>query len=626
MQNKVKSKKDIFLLGISVLGVVYGDIGTSPLYAIHECFHSDRIPISHDNILGILSLIFYSLLTIICVKYMGIVLRANNKGEGGILALTALITPSRNTSLSKRVVVLTIMGLFGAALLYGDGVITPAISVLSAIEGLKVVTPFFEPYIIPITLTIITFLFFIQQKGTSKIGALFGPLMLIWFLALAALGIRGILHNPEVFNAINPYYGFNFLVEEKKISFYVLASVFLVVTGGEALYADMGHFGRKPIQWTWFACVFPALILNYFGQGALLLEDPTALENPFFRLAPSWAVLPLVILAAMATCIASQAVISGIYSLTRQAIQLGFCPRLKIVHTSSNEIGQIYVPQMNWLLYICTILVVLNFRSSSDLAAAYGIAVSTTMVITTLLVYFVIVRLWKWNPVIVIPMILLLLAIDLIFFLSNITKVGHGGWLPLTGGIVVYVLMSTWRKGRQILGRRLRERALPFEKFLDYIAKAPPTRVPGTAVYMTSVGNGVPAALLNNLKFNKILHERIVIITVLTIEEPYHSKENHIEIEAIASHIYKVVIRYGFMEIPNLPLALKKCEFYGLAIDIEEATFFLGRETLLATKKAGMALWREHLFSFMSTNAQRATTFFNIPTEQVVEIGIQVEL
>lgn len=570
---------------------------------------------------------------VICVKYMAFVLRADNKGEGGILALMALAVRSQgNKDLTRRRWFMTILGLFGAALLYGDGVITPAISVLSAMEGLTIVAPNFEPYIIPLTIFVMNALFLVQKYGTGRIGVIFGPVLLLWFITLGVLGVGGIISNPQIFEALYPHHAFEFFIRNGWHGFIVLGSVFLVVTGGEALYADMGHFGRRPIRLAWFTVALPALALNYFGQGALILKDPTAISNPFYLLAPKWAILPMVILATAATVIASQALISGVFSITRQAIQLGFCPRISIIHTSSQEIGQIYVPAINWSLFIGVIWLVLTFKTSSNLAAAYGIAVTATMVITTILAYEVARLKWNWSLLKALTVFGAFLIMDIAFFGANIRKVIHGGWVPLVIGAGIYLLMTTWQKGRQVLFRRLKERSMPIEEFCQKLLREPPLRVPGTAIYMTGDPWGVPVPLLHSLKHNKVLHQRVAILTIQTREVPFVSKKERISIQEIMPNMYRIMAYYGFMETPKMKHILEACRQRGINFNVNEATFVLGRETIIADKgparvgEPPMSHWRERLFAFMSKNAQRPTAFFRIPPNQVIEVGIQVEI
>ena len=612
-------------LTLTAIGVVYGDIGTSPLYAMRECFFgSHSVPPTHDNVLGVLSLIIYSLLIVISIKYMAIVMRADNDGEGGILALTALLPGPIQRS--ARTSWLVLLGIFGAALLYGDGMITPAITVLGAVEGLKVVTPLFDPYVVPAAVGILIAVFAIQRHGTHRVGGLFGPVMVGWFVVIAALGVASLLEHPVVLTAVDPRHALAFFREHGWHGFAVLGAVFLVVTGGEALYADMGHFGKRPIRYAWFALVLPALLLNYFGQGALLLANPEAASQPFFLLAPSWALPALVVLATAAAIIASQALISGAFSLTQQAIQLGYSPRLDIEHTSHHEIGQVYVPQVNWALMLATILIVIGFGSSSALAAAYGIAVTLTMVITTMLLQVVATERWGWPQPVAWLVTGVFLAIDLSFFGANALKITHGGWLPLVIGALLFTLMTTWKTGRQIVVARLMERAVPLEDFLTSIANKPPARVPGTSVFMTAQPRGAPPALAHNVRYNKVLHDQVVTLMVTTQPVPHVARDQQVTVRRLAHGFFDVVIRYGFMEDPNVPEALARARAKGLELNEADVTYFLGRETLIVTKKPGMAKWREQLFVIMARNAVRATTFFRLPPERVVELGVQVEI
>jgi KUP system potassium uptake protein len=618
------TRKQLAALSLAALGVVYGDIGTSPLYALRECFHGPHaIAPTETSVLGVLSLVFWVLILVISIKYMAFVLRADNRGEGGILALTALAAPKnvRNHSF-----VLLGLGIFGAALLYGDGVITPAISVLSAVEGLDIATPIFSDWIIPITLAILIALFWFQKHGTARLGAVFGPIMVLWFLVLGALGIGGIIKDPSVLRAFNPIYAWDFFAHHKMEAYYVMGSLFLVITGGESLYADMGHFGKAPIRWPWFTLVLPGLLLNYFGQGALLLHDPAASVNPFYHLAPEWALLPLVVLATLAAVIASQALISGVYSLTRQAIQLGLIPRLQVVHTSDREIGQIYMPYVNWLLLIGCLWLVISFKSSSNLAAAYGISVSLTMVITTALLYVVARKVWHQNVALVLILTLLFMAIDLVFVSANLIKFFQGGYVPLLIAAGLFTCMTTWRRGRQILAERLRETSMHLEDFWKRIQESKPVRVPGLAIYMVGDPETTPPAMLHNTQHNKVLHEKVAILTVVTKDIPTVANVDRVKIEKLDQNFYKIIAKYGFMDSPDVMEIMDRLHEVGMRTPVKDMTFFLGRETLLATKRPGMAIWREHLFSFMSRNAQRATAFFNIPPNQVIEVGIQVEL
>ena len=582
------------------------------------------MPPTHENVLGVLSLIIYSLLLVISVKYIAIVMRADNQGEGGILALTALL-PTRGED-GPRWPLLVPLGIFGAALLYGDGMITPAITVLGAVEGLKVATPLFEPYVVPIAVAILIGIFAIQRHGTHRVGGLFGPIMVGWFVVIAALGISWLVEQPVVLTAVDPRHALAFFREHGWHGFAVLGAVFLVVTGGEALYADMGHFGKRPIRFAWFTLVLPALLLNYFGQGALLLRDPGAAAQPFFLLAPGWALFPLVGLATAAAIIASQALISGAFSLTRQAIQLGYCPRLDIEHTSSHEIGQVYVPQVNWALMLSTIGIVMGFGSSTALAAAYGIAVTLTMVITAVLLHVIATERWKWPVGVAFTVTGLFLTIDLAFFGANALKIAHGGWLPLVIGAFLFTLMTTWKTGRRIVAQRLTARAVPLEDFMAHVADSRPARVPGTAVFMTAQPRGTPPALAHNLRHNKVLHRHVVTLMVTTQPVPHVSREQRIAVRELGQGVFDVVLSYGFMEDPDVPEALVLACERGLSLDADDITYFLGRETLIVTKAPGMAMWRERLFVLMARNAVRATAFFRLPPERVVELGVQVEI
>jgi KUP system potassium uptake protein len=621
------------MMSLGALGVVFGDIGTSPLYSLRECLEGYGLVPSPENIIGILSLIIWTLIMVICVKYMAFVMRADNKGEGGILSLMALAVRSQHTKdIGRRRKIMTFLGLIGAALLYGDGVITPAISVLSAMEGLTFVTPIFEPYIIPLTIFVMNALFLMQKYGTGRIGVIFGPILLVWFVVIGVLGVHGISMNPQIFESFNPLHGLEFFGRNGFMGLFVLGSVFLVVTGGEALYADMGHFGRRPIRWAWFVVALPALTLNYLGQGALLLTDVTAISNPFYLLAPKWALLPLVILATMSTVIASQALISGVFSITSQAIHLGFCPRISIIHTSSHEIGQIYIPAVNWSLFIGVIWLVLTFKTSSNLAAAYGIAVTATMVITTILAFEVARYKWNWSVTKATAIFGSFLVMDLAFFGANIKKIPHGGWVAVMIGGAIYLLMITWHRGRQILFRRLKERSMAVEEFCQKLLEEPPIRVPGSAIYMSGDPWGVPVPLLHNLKHNKVLHQRIAILTIQTREVPTISKKERISIQEVIPNLYRIMAYYGFMETPKMKHILEACRQRGINFQVNETTFVLGRETIIPVKGDNghkdlrMAHWRERLFAVMSRNAQRPTAFFRIPPNQVIEVGIQVEI
>ncbi len=614
------------LLSLTALGIVYGDIGTSPLYAVRESFlPSHGLPVTPGNILGVLSLIFWSLILVISVKYLVFVLRADNRGEGGILALAALCTPMVARRRGGRWWMI-VLGLFGTALLYGDGAITPAISVLSAVEGLEVATPLFAPYIIPITIVILIALFLAQRHGTAIVGVMFGPVTLLWFLTLAVLGVRQIVREPGVLAAASPVHAVTFFLDNGWRGFVVLGSVFLVVTGGEALYADMGHFGKRPIRLAWFLVVLPALLLNYFGQGALLIHTPAAVENPFYRMAPEWALYPVVAIATAATVIASQALISGAFSLTMQAVQLGYIPRMAIDHTSAREFGQVYIPGVNWALMLACIGLVVGFRSSSNLAAAYGVAVTTTMVITTLLLFVVAKDRWRWSVPLAAAVTGFFLIIDLAFWGANLIKIPHGGWFPLVAGTLVFGLMSTWKRGRRILTERLGEGALPVDAFVQDVGTRSPPRVPGTAVFMYSNPEATPPALLHNLKHNKVLHERVVLLAVVTAEVPHVPADERAQAEELGQGFHRLRLTYGFMEEPNVPEALAALQPKGMDFKPLETTYFLGRETLIPSSRPGMAMWREHLFAMMNRNARTATSFFRLPPNRVVELGAQIEL
>jgi KUP system potassium uptake protein len=612
-------------LSLAALGVVYGDIGTSPLYAMREAFHFYHLEPTRTNVFGVLSLIFWSLVLVISVKYAIFVLRADNRGEGGILALTALVTPVGATHKGGRKF-LIMLGLFGTALLYGDGMITPVISVLGAVEGLEVATPLFKPYIIPIAIVILIGLFSVQSRGTAGIGKVFGPITLVWFATLSALGISWIVRQPSVLWAVNPWHAANFFVVNGWQGFLVLGSVFLVVTGGEALYADMGHFGRRPIRLAWYVIVLPALVLNYFGQGALLMTRPEAVENPFYRMGPEWFIYPQVVIATMAAIIASQALISGAFSLTMQAVQLGYLPRVAIEHTSERERGQIYIPSVNWILLASCIGLVIGFRSSSAIAAAYGVAVTTTMVVTVILLAVVERERWGWSRGAVALFSFVFLAIDLAFWGANIIKIPHGGWFPLVIGAVVFTLLTTWKTGRRILAERLQASTLPRELFVEEMTRNPVHRVGGTAVFMYSNPAGTPPALLHNLKHNQVLHEHVVFLSVETAESPYVDAAEAVEITALGAGMYQLVIRAGFMEDVNIPERLSRIEHAGLSFNPMRTSYFLGRETLIATRRRGMALWREKLFAVLARNARPASTFFRLPPNRVVELGAQIEL
>ena len=605
-------------LSLTALGIVYGDIGTSPLYAVRECFHGPHaVPVTHDNVLGVLSLIFWTLVIVVTLKYLVYVLRADNQGEGGILALMALATRTRR----RRQVILIVLGLFGGALLYGDGMITPVISILGAVEGLEVAAPALEPWIAPITIVILVLLFAMQRRGTAAVGVVFGPVILVWFAVIATLGAISILEEPSVIAAIDPRHAVAFFVTNGMPGYLVLGAIFLVATGGEALYADLGHFGVTPIRIDWFFIVAPALLLNYFGQGALVLRDAETAHNPFFRLAPEWGRIPLLILATVAAVIASQAVISGVFSLTRQAVQLGYAPRMEIIHTSAREIGQIYIPTANWALMIATILLVLGFKTSSNIAAAYGIAVTTTMIITTALAFVVARRVWQWNLLAAVVLSVLFLIGDFAFFGANIVKVAQGGWFPLLIGGVVFLLFATWKRGRTLLQKRLAEHALPAQMVVSDIPKRNLPRARGVAVFLTSDPVGAPIALLHNIKHNQIVHQRNIFLTVVTEELPYVEEGERVTIEQLGEGFERAIVRYGFMEDLDVPGVLET-----MGIDPMTATYILSRDNIVPSENPKMARWREKLFVFMKRNARDAASYFGLPPNRVVELGMQVEI
>jgi KUP system potassium uptake protein len=609
-------------LALGALGVVYGDIGTSPLYAMRECFNKEHgVALTPSNVMGVLSLIFWALTLIVSLKYVAYVLRADNKGEGGILALMSLATGHLRGT--RTYAVLLALGVFGAALLYGDGVITPAISVLSAVEGLEIAAPGLHRLVIPITIAILIGLFAMQKHGTAGLGKIFGPITLLWFLSLFGFGVYRMLEHPGVVASVNPVYAATFLIENGTAGLLVLGSVVLVVTGGEALYADLGHFGIKPIRLAWYAVVMPALLMNYFGQGALLLAEPGAVENPFFRMVPDIALYPMVALSTAATVIASQALISGVYSLTSQGTMLGLLPRVSIKHTSAHERGQIYVPFVNWALMLATIGLVLGFKSSSNLAAAYGIAVTLTMVTTTILAYFWVRHFWGWGALKASAVSLLFLAPELVFMGANAIKIEHGGWFPLVVGGAIFTMMFSWKRGREILAQRFREQLLPLTDFFDLMRVDVPARVPGTAVFMTSSKEGTPPALLHNFMHNRVVHQHIVLLTVTTSDSARVPETERFDVESLPDGFCRVLGKYGFMEQPDAPKLLHDAGVIG---SVEHVTFFLGRENLIATQHPGMARWRVALFAFLTRNAQPATKFFNIPPDRVMEIGAQIEL
>ncbi|MGN8157326.1 potassium transporter Kup [Salinisphaera sp. RV14] len=619
----------LLTLSLGALGVSYGDIGTSPLYALRECFKgSSHLAPTNANVIGILSLIFWALILVVSTKYMMFVTRANNNGEGGMLALVALLNPWRRDA-GRHSAVLLKLGVFGSALLYGSFMLTPAISVSSAVEGLNVATSIFKPYVIPITIVILIALFSIQSRGTATVGRFFGPVMILWFLTLGTLGVYGILHEPSVLAAIDPLHALAFFVRNHGTGFVVLGAVFLVVTGGEAMYADMGHFGRRPIQIAWFGLVLPALLLNYYGQGAMLIHAHGASANqPFYELAPGWALYPLVVLATAATVIASQAVISGAFSLTRQAVQLGQLPPMRLFQTSSEEYGQIYVPTLNWLLMLATIGLVLGFRTSTNLAWAYGVGISFAMTITTCLAFFIMRERWKWPLWIALPLTLGFLAVDLPFFGANILKIPHGGWFPVATAVLVYTLMSTWRRGRELLRQRLVEdEPVPLDEFIRDLATDDTVRVKGTAIFLTGSDAGTPPMLLHHLEHNQVLHEHVLLLTVRTEDVPRIPAADRLEIDDLGEGVYRVFARYGFMQNPNVPVAVRLCERFGLDFDTDKATYYIGRATIIPTDEVpGMMLWREKLFAFMSRNAIQPTSYYRVPPDRVIEFGLRVEI
>ena len=620
------SGKRLATLALAALGVVYGDIGTSPLYAVKEVFAGNHpIPVNEANIFGSLSLFFWALIIIVSIKYVIFIMRADNRGEGGVMAMIALALHDAQGK-PRQMKAIMIVGILGAAMFYGDGMVTPAMSVLSAVEGLEVIAPTLKPFVIPITMIVLFCLFFVQRSGTAVVGAFFGPIMVIWFSTLALLGINSIIEHPAILAAMNPLYGLEFLFANKAMALVAMGNVVLAVTGAEALYADMGHFGRKPIQRAWFAFVLPALVLNYFGQGALILAEPEAAANPFYHLAPDWALMPLVVLATVATVIASQAVISGAFSVTRQAMQLGFVPRMEVQHTSDKEAGQIYLPAVNWGLMAAVMILVLGFKSSNNLAAAYGIAVTGDMVITSILATVVVARTWRWGWTRAILLFSCFLAVELVFLAANILKIPDGGWFPLVAGMVVFILMTTWKRGRQLLAERLQGERLELSMFIESLASSMPTRVAGTSVFLNADPKGVPHALLHNLMHNKVLHERVVLVSVQFFDVPYVPDIDRIEVRQLKENFWSVVVQYGFMDEPNVPEALQLCADSGLEFNSLETSYFIGRETLIPRLGSEMAFWRGKIFVAMFRNAGSATAFFKIPSNRVVELGTQVVL
>ncbi len=611
-------------LALGALGIVFGDIGTSPLYAMKEVFSGHHLALNQDNVLGILSLVFWALILVVSVKYVGIMMRADNKGEGGVLALLALVQGYAPLA-SRTRLYLTLLGFIGASFFFGDSLITPAISVLSAIEGLEIGAPALHPFILPLALGILVGLFTFQSQGTATIGRLFGPVMLLWFGVLGLLGARTIIQHPQVLTAVSPMYAVNFFTAHGTASLLILGGVVLAITGAEALYADMGHFGRRPIQLVWFAYVLPALVLNYFGQGALLLNNPETLRNPFYLLAPDWALYPMIGLATAATVIASQAVISGAFSVARQVIQMGYAPRLIIRHTSATEGGQIYIPFVNWTLAIGVALLVLGFRNSSNLAAAYGIAVTGTFAISTVLLFIVMRLRWNLGLGVSLAGMLFFLTIDLAFFYANAVKIPDGGWFPMVAALLLFILLVTWKRGKEIVMLRISEKTVPLMPFVKSLLDNPPIRVPGTAVFMTANANVVPSALLHNLNHNKVLHERVVILNVRYAAIPYINADTRLAITELGEGFYQIIIRYGFMDDIDIPKALLE-NSGSMKFDIIDTTFFFSRENLIPTRGKGMSLWREYIFTSMARSAASPMTFFQIPANRVVELGEQLEI
>jgi KUP system potassium uptake protein len=622
--SSTQTKQKLPPLVLGALGVVYGDIGTSPLYAIQATFTGAHpLPVVAANILGVLSIMFWTIMLLVSLKYVVIILRADNNGEGGSMALLALVS-ELTAQRPKMKWFVTTLGVFAAALFFGDGMITPAISVLSAVEGLDLVSHEFKSYILPITIIILTGLFFIQKRGTGIVGMAFGPIMVIWFVSLAVFGVISIAHSPQVLLALNPVYAFRFLTADPGIAFLALGAIVLVITGGEALYADMGHFGKYPIRLAWFAFVLPALVLNYFGQGALLLHNPQAIENPFFLLAPAWTLIPMVLLATAATVIASQAVISGAFSIANQSVQMGFLPRMEIRQTSDKAQGQIYVPFTNWTLYLAVVFLVFAFQSSNNLAAAYGIAVTGTMTITTVLIAFVIVLLWRWPLAVAIPLIAVLLIVDTTYFAANAMKIPQGGWFPLGIAALSFTVLTTWKRGRKLLFEEMTRVSIPLQVIIDGTDDV--QKVHGTAVFLTSAGEGAPSAMMHNLKHNQVLHERNVLMTVVVEDKPYVTKGNRLLIKDLGKNFYRMKVFYGFMETPDIPAVLELCATRGLPFDMMSTSFFISRAMIVTSPKPGMMLWRERLFLALSKNAMNAADFFKIPANRVIEMGTRIEI
>jgi KUP system potassium uptake protein len=622
-----RSPRELGALSLAALGVVYGDIGTSPLYAMRECVSGAHgVPPTPENVLGILALVTWALILVVTLKYLFFIMRADNDGEGGILALYALIMPRRETVSGSATALLLLLGLFGAGLLYGDGVITPVISILGAMEGLEVRVPAFAPWVVPITGGILISLFLVQRNGTRRIGGVFGWVMLVWFATIAAVGVPAILRQPEVLAAVNPWLAVNFFIEHRVQGFVLLGSVVLVITGAEALYADMGHLGRRPIQLAWLYVVLPALLLNYYGQGASILSDASAAENPFWALTPGWTLYPMLALATAAAVIASQALISGVFSLTRQAVQLGYWPRVRVVHTSEREEGQVYIPDVNYLMMAACIALLLMFPSSSALAAAYGIAVTGTMIITSLLFFVVARRRFGWGLAKGLAIVGAFLVVDVAFFSANAGKLFAGGWVPLVIGAFVFAVMTTWQRGRRELAAAIAKQSLPLELFLADVAATRPIRVPGTAVFMTSNQGGAPVVLLHHFKHNKVLHARVVLLSVVSEHVPKVKREEMVKVTNLGHGFWLVIAHVGFMQEPNVPALLYQCRSDGLHFEPLETSYYLGRESLLTTGRAPLSRWRKILFAYLSRNARPATQFFHLPPNRVVELGAQIEL
>ena len=612
-------------LTLGAVGVVYGDIGTSVLYAIKEIFGSGHVPFTHANVYGVLSIVFWTLTVIVSVKYVALVLRADNAGEGGLIAMLALASQAVKHKPALRRFLLVI-GIFGTSLFYGDGVITPAISVLSAVEGLEVVSPEFRRYVVPLTLVVLFILFAVQKRGTGGIGKFFGPITLVWFVSIAAMGVYHILGHPEILGALSPHHALRFIWAQPGITFIILGAVVLCVTGGEALYADLGHFGKKPIRLAWFSIVMPCLTLNYFGQGALLLADPEAVKNPFFNMAPEWALIPLVGLATMATVIASQALITGAFSVTKQAMQLGYLPRLQVRHTSVRDTGQVYLPFVNWSLFVAIVVAVVMFKSSTNLAAAYGIAVTLDMLITTVLTFFVLRYGWKYPLWLCIVSTSVFFVVDLAFFSSNLLKLFAGGWFPLMIGAIVFTLMMTWKQGRRLMSKVQKADALDLTSFLDAVFLGPPARVEGTAVFLTAATGTVPNALLHNLKHNKVLHAQNLFVTVRSHEVPWIGLDKRVEVESLGHDCWQVVVNYGFKNDPDVPKALAAVRARGCELEAMSTSYFLSRDVVVPTIGSGMAPWREKLFAQMHHNAGAAAEFLNLPSNSVIELGSKIEI